>query len=107
MSLPIRLAARFIQQKTGQEKVICKKCGSPITFKWIGNKGDHTYKCKCGIDIFKNKEKNKFHDYFYSIRSFHSARDYIPNYKELDLIEKDGRFKKKFNKNGKKVYSND
>ena len=104
MSLPIRLAARFIQQKIGEEKVICCRCGFPVTFKWIGNNGDHTYKCKCGVDSFKNKERNKFHDYAYSTRAFHSARNYIPNFKNLDVLEREG-FKKIIDKKGKKVYS--
>lgn len=105
MSLPIRLASRFISQKTGSEDVFCCRCKAKVTFKWIGKTGDHTYKCKCGVSSFKNRDEDKFHDADYSTFSFIPANRYKPNFKDLDLLEKKG-FKKIVNKNGKKVYSN-
>jgi len=106
MSLPIRFAARFIRQKTCSEDVFCCRCKAKITFKWIGLFGDHTYKCKCGVSSFKNRFKDEFHNLDYSTFSFIPAKQYKPNFKELDLLEKQG-FKKISDKNGKKVYSNE
>jgi len=103
MGLPIRLAARFISQKTGSEDVFCCRCKAKVTFKWIGTKGDHTFKCKCGVSSFKNRDKDKFHVSDYSTYSFIPAKKYKPNFKDLDFIEKEG-YNKIIDKNGKKVY---
>lgn len=91
------------RQHFGTVPTYCTKCKEPISFKIIKEDGSYTQLCKCGCNIFQFHLPDKFHKTPFFTRKFISAKAYNPDFKNKDLLEKEGF--EKTEKNGVSKYT--
>lgn len=92
-----------LKQMQGNIPTYCIKCRKRIIYSQFSDDGSYTKKCNCGCEINRFHKPDNYHDEPYFLKSFVSKKQYIPNYKEKDLIEKSGFVKTETSKGVKYV----
>jgi hypothetical protein len=82
-----------LKQMQGNINTFCIKCRQRINYSQFDDDGSYTKKCNCGCEINRFHVADKYHDEPYFLQSFISKKQYNPNYKKMNDLEKSG-FKK-------------